>query len=230
MRDRIGESMTGDRPGRTLPMILRGLGVGAILAALLLALGVAAGRWPFGFDRGIIVALRTWGGPGWLRRAAIDLTALGGGTVLTLVVVAAAGLLLVRRLWLTAGAVVLAAAGGNLVVDLVKGHVARARPTLVPHLVEVSNYSFPSAHAANAAIVWLTLAALGSQVTPSPPARAYLLTAAALLVAAIGASRVYLGVHWPSDVLAGWSFGTLWALGWWWLLARARSALGGERQ
>ena len=211
-------------------MPLRILGIGATLIVLLLAIGFAAGRWPFAFDQRIIVGLRAWGGPAWLGHVAVDLTALGGGTVLSLVVVAVAGFLFVRRLWLTGGAVLLAAVTGNLVVDLVKGSIARARPSLVPHLVETSSYSFPSAHAANSAIVWLTLAALASQVTPSRAARTYLLIGAALLVGAIGASRVYLGVHWPSDVLAGWSFGTLWALLWWWILERARASLGGERQ
>jgi membrane-associated phospholipid phosphatase len=216
-------------PARRLPPVLGALGVAAVGVILLLGLGFAAGRWPFGFDAALVTGLRAWGGPGWLRHAARDLTALGGGPVLTLAVVLAAGLLLVRRLPLTAGAVVLAAVSGNLVVDAIKGHVARARPALVPHLVEVSNYSFPSGHAANSAIVWLTLATLGSQVTPAPAARTYLLGAAALLVGLIGASRVYLGVHWPSDVLAGWSLGVLWALLWWWLLARARTLVGGER-
>jgi len=214
---------------RTLPPPLGALGIGAVLVALALLAGFALGRWPFGFDPGLIRALRAWNGPAWVREGAVNLTALGSGTVLTLAVAAAAGLLLVRRLWLTAGGIVLAAASGNAVVGLVKGQVARARPDVVPHLVEVSNWSFPSGHAANSAIVWLTLAALASQVTPARAVRTYLVVAAVLLVAAIGASRVYLGVHWPSDVLAGWSFGTLWAIGWWWLLERARALLGGER-
>lgn len=218
------------RSARRLPAAFGALGVGALAATLLLVLGFAIGRWPFGFDRGIILGVRAWGGPTWLGHAARDITALGGGTVLTLAVLLVAGFLFVRRLPLTGAAVLLAAITGNLVVGMVKGQIARARPAVVPHLVETSSYSFPSGHAANAAIVWLTLAALASQVTPSRAARTYLFVVAALLVGAIGASRVYLGVHWPSDVLAGWSFGTFWALGWWWLLARARSALGGERQ
>lgn len=219
----------GDLPSRRLDPVFKVVGGAAAIVLLLLAAGLALGRWPFGFDEALVRGAREWDGPARLRRAAVDVTALGGGTVLTLAVVAATGLLLVRRLWLTAGAIVLAALSGNLMVDLIKGHVARARPTLVPQLVEVSNYSFPSGHAANSAIVWLTLAALGGQVVPERAARAYLAGGAVLLVAAIGASRVYLGVHWPSDVLAGWSFGALWALGWWWLLERARRRIGGER-
>ena len=89
--------------------------------------------------------------------------------------------------------------------------------------------SFPSGHSANSAIVYLTLAGLASQVTVSNAARRYILVMAIFMVGAIGCSRVYLGVHWPSDVLAGWSFGTLWALGWWLATARARVAIGGER-
>ena len=89
--------------------------------------------------------------------------------------------------------------------------------------------SFPSGHAASSAVVYLTIAGLASQVTPNRVARRYMLVAAIVLVGAIGCSRVYLGVHWPSDVLAGWSFGTLWALGWWLATAQARASLGGER-
>ncbi|MEG8033038.1 phosphatase PAP2 family protein [Sphingomonas aurantiaca] len=157
------------------------------------------------------------------------MTALGGGIVLTIVVVLVAGLLIVQRLWLTAVAIVASSIGGNIVVELVKLHVARPRPDIVEHLVAVTHMSFPSGHSANSAIVYLTLAGLASQVTEHRATRAYLLVVAILLVGAIGCSRVYLGVHWPSDVLAGWSFGTLWALAWWLATARARRAIGGER-
>lgn len=149
--------------------------------------------------------------------------------VLTIVVVAVAGFLLVQRLWLTAAAVVAASLIGGWAVDLVKGLVLRARPELVPHLVDASGYSFPSGHATSSAVVYLTLAALAGQVTRDRAARRYLLVVAVLLAGAIGCSRVYLGVHWPSDVIAGWSFGTLWAIGWWTATAGARAAIGGER-
>jgi membrane-associated phospholipid phosphatase len=102
---------------------------------------------------------------------------------------------------------------------------ARTRPDIVDHIVTVGGASFPSGHSANSAIVYLTLASLLTQVVRGHDTRRFVLVAAALLVTAIGSSRVYLGVHWPSDVLAGWSFGTLWALGWWLAGARARAAL-----
>ncbi|ANC88380.1 MAG: phosphatase PAP2 family protein [Sphingomonas aquatilis] len=221
MSDRAG--------GRRLPPLLVGLALIAAGLAVLLIGAVATSRYPFAFDRAIIVGLRHWSGPSWLPKVAADITDLGGGVVLTLIVTLVVGFLLVQRLWLTALATVLATLTGGWVIELVKGMVLRARPELVPHLVSANGYSFPSGHATASAVCYLTLAALAGQVTPDRAARLYLLVAAVLLVGAIGCSRVYLGVHWPSDVLAGWSFGTLWALGWWTATARARVAIGGER-
>ena len=215
--------------GRHLPRVLFGAAIVAAGIALVLIAGIALGRWPIVVDRAIVVGLRSLGRPAWLDHAAGDVTALGGGTVLTIVVVVVAGLLAVQRLWLTAATIVLASASGGIAVDLIKMNVLRARPDLVPHLVPVSGFSFPSGHAASSAVVYLTIAAIAGQVTPDRAVRRYVLIGAILLVGVIGSSRVYLGVHWPSDVLAGWSFGTLWALGWWIAIARARRAIGGER-
>ena len=222
---------SADAPSRRrhVPAILAGASVAAVGIVLILIVGLAADHWPFAFDRSIILGLRAWGGPSWLPKVATDVTALGGGIVLTIVVVLVAGLLIVQRLWLTAVAIVASSISGNVVVELVKLHVARPRPDIVEHLVAVTHMSFPSGHSANSAIVYLTLAGLASQVTEHRATRAYLLVVAILLVGAIGFSRVYLGVHWPSDVLAGWSFGTLWALGWWLATAKVRESIGGER-
>jgi len=224
-----GVATPGEAHRRRLPVVLAGASVGAVAIALVLLIGLAVGHWPFDFDRAIILNLRAWGGPSWLPKVAADVTALGGGVVLTIIVVLAAGLLAVQRLWLSAAATLAASISGGMVVALVKTEVARPRPDIVDHLVQVSNMSFPSGHSANSAIVYLTLAGLASQVTVSNAARRYILVMAILMVGAIGCSRVYLGVHWPSDVIAGWSFGTLWALGWWTATARARVAIGGER-
>lgn len=197
--------------------------------ALLLGIGLLVGRWTFAFDRWLLLSLRVPGdlgtpvGPAWLRKLMIDVTALGGGAVLTLVVLAVVGLLLVRRLWLSALLTAAAAWSGGFAVSMLKEHVSRARPRIVPHLVEVRELSFPSGHAASSAVVYLTLAGLATQVVRERAARTYLVTVAVLLVGLIGFSRVYLGVHFPSDVLAGWSFGTLWALAWWRLGAGLRA-------
>ena len=146
--------------------------------------------------------------------------------MLTIVVVLTLGLLATRRLWLTAGLVLAATSLGSLLSAQAKLWFDRPRPALVDHLVEVRGLSFPSGHATNSAIIYLTLALLVSQVVPGRATRAYVLAVAVLLTGVVGISRVYLGVHWPSDVLAGWSIGTCWALAWWflgaWLRHRAR--------
>ncbi|MBX3593568.1 MAG: phosphatase PAP2 family protein [Sphingomonas sp.] len=215
------------------------------MAALAGAVGLLAliGRTVAGghlvaFDSALMLAMREGGnpeipdGPVWLKQAMIDITALGGGTVLTLVVVLAVGLLLAGRHFLTAALVIAGTVTGSIAVGLAKRIFGRERPALIDHLVEVGSASFPSGHSANSAIVYLTVALLGIQVVPDRPARIFLLAATIGLVTAIGVSRVYVGVHWPSDVLAGWSFGTLWALAWWagagWLRLRlaARRRVG----
>ena len=214
------------------------LWAGGAVAAAMLVLAIVG--WTidrghrFLFDRALLLALRRAGdlatpiGPHWLESTMIDVTALGGGTVLTIAVVLALGALAAARLWVTAGLVLAATVSGSLAVDFAKQIIARARPEVVPHLVEVSSLSFPSGHSANSAIVYLTLATLLTQAIRGPALRRYVVGAAIVLVFAIGVSRIYLGVHWPSDVLAGWSFGALWALGWWAIGARIRLARAGE--
>jgi membrane-associated phospholipid phosphatase len=200
--------------------------LGALAAIALAALVVVLAGWTiarghvFAFDRAILLAMREGGnaapiGPPRLARAMVDITALGSGTVLMLAVVLTLGFLALHRLWLTASLVLAATLSGSIAVGLAKYVVARPRPAVIDHLVHVSSASFPSGHSANSAIVYLTLATLLVQVVRGRAQRNFILIAAALLVIAIGCSRVYLGVHWPSDVIAGWSFGALWALGWW---------------
>ena len=130
-----------------------------------------------------------------------------------------------QRSWLRATAVVAAIATGTLLVDVAKTLTGRPRPDVVPHWIQVTHMSFPSGHSANSAVVYLTIAALAGEVAATRAVRRYVFAIAILLVGAIGCSRVYLGVHWPSDVLAGWSFGTLWALGWWIATERLRRRL-----
>ena len=216
--------------------MLGAAGLVAVAIAVLLIGGVAVDHWPFGFDRAIMLGLRTPGhlevpvGPRGLKAVMIDVTALGSVPILTLAVLVVVGLLLALRRRVTALLIAVATASAGLMVELLKREVGRARPTIVPHLVDASGLSFPSGHSAGSAAVYLTLAALATQVVEGEAVRRYLLAVAVLLVGAIGASRVYLGVHWPSDVLAGWSFGTLWALGWWKLGARFRESVGTEGQ
>jgi len=154
-------------------------------------------------------------GPPWLRAAALDVTALGGVTVLMLVVVCVAGFVLLQRQYRLLCLTLLTSSGGGLLSFLLKQLIHRDRPTVVPHLREVSTPSFPSGHALLSAVVYLTLGILLAQIVPGRLAKLYCLTWAMILTVLVGSSRVYLGVHYPTDVLAGWMAGLVWALACW---------------
>ncbi len=193
-----------------------------VLALLLVGVGNLASEVVEGdtlaFDRWIVSAMRdpanpgTPVGPAWLTKAMVDLTALGGGAFLTLLTLATAGYLIAARKRGTAAFVVIAIASGGLVVNLLKWIFVRARPDLVPHLVSVDSASFPSAHAMNSAVTYLTLGVLLSRTQKDRRLKAYLIGTALFLTLIVGFSRVYLGVHWPTDVLAGWAVGAAWAI------------------
>lgn len=214
---------------RAVPWLLAGLVFAAALILLMFKLGGEMLEGEGGtLDQSLLLALRVPGHPGtpigplWLRRAMLGITGIGGGVQLTLLVAFAAGLLLVRRAARTALLLVLATASGGWLVALLKDRFARPRPALVDHLVQVQSASFPSGHAANSAVVFLTLAALLMRVETVRAERIYTFGVAILLTVMVGISRVYLGVHWPSDVAAGWLLGAGWAL-LWWVLAAALS-------
>jgi undecaprenyl-diphosphatase len=141
-----------------------------------------------------------------------DFTAMGGFGVLTLLTAAAIGYLLLQRKRHAAILVLAAVAGGQLVSLALKVGFDRARPELVPHGTLVHTASFPSGHALMAAVTYLTLGALLAQVHASAAMKLYLLGLAVLLTVVVGVTRVYLGVHWPTDVAAGWVVGAGWAL------------------
>jgi undecaprenyl-diphosphatase len=151
-------------------------------------------------------------GPLWLRDAAIDITALGGGLVLTLVSLAVAGFILLHRRYGALVLLILASSGGALLNALLKSLFARDRPTIVPQLVTAMHKSFPSGHAMSSATIYLALAVLLAGLTVRRRDRAYILGVALTMTFLSGLSRVYLGVHYPSDVLAGWAAGLVWAL------------------
>jgi len=169
-------------------------------------------------DRAILLALRVPGhlgtprGPGWLRESVTDMSSLGSPTVLTLVVLLACGYLVSRRRPYLAGLALAVIGSGTLAASLFKTWFDRARPDVVPHLVPAYSLSFPSGHAADSAMVYLTLAMLITPTEKRRSTRIFLLCSAISLTIMIGLTRLYLGVHWPSDVLAGWIFGSGWAL------------------
>jgi undecaprenyl-diphosphatase len=218
--------------------------LGILLAALLvlgLALGFAqlAGRVLEGdtqqFDERILASLRDPAdpqrpiGPRWLHGAALDITALGSATVLGLIVFGVCGFLALQGMRRYALFVLVASVGGWFLNAALKGIFGRPRPDVVPHLREVMTLSFPSGHALTSAAVFLTLGVLLMRVAKRPIARFYCLGAAMLATILVGASRVYLGVHYPTDVLAGWLVGLSWAL-LCWIVERSLERRAGLRE
>jgi undecaprenyl-diphosphatase len=184
------------------------------------------------FDERILLALRTPGnladpiGPRWVEEMMRDFTALGSTGVLILVVLAVGGFLVMTRKGFAALTVLIAVSSGVLLSQTMKWAYARPRPELVPHGAEVYTASFPSGHSMMSAIVYLTLGALLARTQSGRGAKVYILAVAVILTVLVGVSRVYLGVHWPTDVLAGWALGGVWALACWlamlWLQARGQ--------
>lgn len=162
-------------------------------------------------------------GPGWFEETARDVTGLGGIGILTLITLIAAGFLALQRKRHTAIYLILATGSGMLMSTLLKLVFARPRPDLVPHATIVYTNSFPSGHSMMSAVTFLTIGALLAGAQQGLRLKAYLLGIAALLTALVGVSRVYLGVHWPTDVLAGWTAGAAWALLCWVVAEQLRS-------
>lgn len=177
------------------------------------------------FDRWAVKALRHADdlsrpiGPRWMSEVGRDITGLGGVSVLSLLIAAAAGFLAIQRAHRTLIILLVSSIGGIVASSLLKNLFARPRPDLVPHLAEVYTSSFPSGHSMMSAVVYLTLGALIAPVLKHFWMRVYVLSLAILTTLLIGLSRVYMGVHYPSDVLAGWAAGLVWALCCW-LIAR----------
>lgn len=151
-------------------------------------------------------------GPPWLAEFARDITALGGGSVLTVLTLLILGFLLISRRPRTALLVLLATLGGWGLNAGLKEMFGRERPSVVPHLMIEHSASFPSGHSMISSIFYLTMGSILAQTMARRREKIYLIHAALLLAFAIGCSRVYLGVHYPTDVLAGWAGGTAWAL------------------
>lgn len=192
-----------------------------LLVVLTLAFITLAGEVeakPFSIDERILLALREPGNPSEpigghaLTTMMRDVTALGSGTVMGLFSVAFVGYLLLTHRPGAALLVVAAVLGGWLLNDTLKQVFDRPRPTIVPHLMSASNLGFPSGHSTIAAVFYPTIAGLTGRLVEKRRLRFYLMTLAILGSLLIGFSRVYLGVHYPSDVLGGLAVGFAWAL------------------
>ena len=207
-----------------------------ILLAVLLLLAVCT--WSFieiadevlegsthAFDRWVVRSMRQADnpeaplGPRWLHEMGRDATALGGIAALLTFTALAAGYLWIDRKVRMAALLVASSLGGVLISSALKHLFGRPRPDIVPHLSIVYTSSFPSGHSMLSAVVYLTLGSLLASVIPRRALKIYVLGVAIFLTVIVGVSRVYLGVHYPTDVLAGWIAGLAWAL-LCWVIAR----------
>ena len=221
---------------RELMLLMLGVGVCLLLWGFLaLASEVMEGDTTT-LDTRILVALRKSDdpsrpiGPSWVENSLLDLTAIGGPTVLGLVVVAVVGFLVLQTRYHTAIVVLATAASGELVNSVLKNVFLRPRPDVVPHLRNVTTSSFPSGHAMESAIIYLTLGAVLMRLSERRITKVYSMGIAIALTLLVGISRVYLGVHYPTDVIAGWMFGFFWASLCWIVAKRFERETGVEQE
>lgn len=177
------------------------------------------------FDRAVMLALRVEGhpadpiGPVWLVEAARDVTALGSYTFIAIVLFAVTVYLVLLRNRPAALLIAAAVLGGMALSTLIKLAVDRPRPE-IPHIVRVVTASFPSGHALLSAIVFLTLGALLTRLHEGRRIKIYFMSLAIVLTTMVGLSRIFLGVHHPTDVFAGWAIGAAWAILCWTITLR----------
>lgn len=227
---KVRADMTAEpaKPKSWLAFAQREVGLTSILFLFTLAaLGFVGAQYLMGgdFDRGLLLALRTPGDPAdpWgsvhFEEAVRDITALGSFAVLTLVTIFAVGFLAVSKKYAEAGMMAFAAIGGQALSETLKAFFDRPRPDFVAHVVETTSASLPSGHAMMSAAIYLSIGAMLAQVQPKRRLKTYIHVTALLLTLLVGMSRVYLGVHYPTDVLAGWCLGAAWAILCWSILA-----------
>ena len=200
-----------------LKLLLIGLGLCALLFLFIRLAGEVMEGDTQAFDVAILRGLRDAAdparpiGPAWVEGVLFDITALGSPVVLGLVVLIITGYLLLEGRVQTALMVLTASISGELLDSLLKLWIARPRPSAVPHLRTVVSASFPSGHAMESAIIYLTLGALLMRVVQGRITKIYCMGMAIFLTFIVGVSRVFLGVHYPTDVVGGWMLGFLWA-------------------
>jgi undecaprenyl-diphosphatase len=177
------------------------------------------------FDHELLVSLRTPGDPAdpWgsaqFEEAVRDITALGSFAVLTLVTLITVGFLVALKRHAEAAMMGFAAIGGQMLSEMMKAYFDRPRPDFVAHIVETTSASFPSGHAMMSAAIYLSIGAMLARVQAKRRLKTYIHATALLLTLMVGTSRVYLGVHYPTDVLGGWCLGAAWAIVCWSVLA-----------
>jgi undecaprenyl-diphosphatase len=186
-----------------------------IILFCLISFAVVSGRSAH-IDNSILLLLRNTGnasipvGPGWFLDFMQDISSLGSVTAVILITVLISGLLIIKKEYITLNSLLTTIIGGGLIELLMKEIFSRPRPQIIPHLVTVYSFSFPSGHSAISTIVYLALAFLIFKFEIKRSIKLYFLISAVFLILLIGFSRVYLGVHYPTDVLGGWTLGLTW--------------------
>jgi undecaprenyl-diphosphatase len=173
------------------------------------------------FDQSVLESLRVAGdpnnpiGPKWFEIAAADLTALGSVAVLVVIVLVVSGFLMLRRRPLAVVLLITAGLGGLAMSQTLKLVFGRERPPVEFRAVEAVNASFPSGHAMLSAVIYLSLGAIMAKAMRRRREKFYVMAVALLLTLVVGLSRIYLGVHWATDVFGGWCVGGAWAVTCW---------------
>ncbi|HTF98576.1 MAG TPA: phosphatase PAP2 family protein [Cellvibrio sp.] len=208
-----------------LPVLLAIFTLFASMLIFVLLTQLALQESPHEFDRYLLLFMRNPNdlsdplGPMWLEEIGRDITALGGNSILILLTIAVLGYLILDKKPRLAAVVLIATLGALCVSSILKKTIDRERPDLVPHHTVVYTASFPSGHSMLSASTYLTLGALLVTTQRRKRIKIFILSFCTTITLLVGISRVYLGVHWPTDVLAGWTAGAGWALACW-LLAR----------
>ena len=171
----------------------------------------------FWFDHHILRSLRETTdskvpiGPSFLLASMRDISALGGSTVIIFIAIVGTGYLAITKKIRMLAFFLVSIFGATVAMTALKSFFARPRPDIVPFLTTVTAASFPSGHSMLSAVVYLTIGAILAKATKNSALKIYYMVIAAVLSGLIGISRVYLGVHYPTDVIAGWCAGIVWA-------------------
>jgi undecaprenyl-diphosphatase len=213
------------RPPETITLPARGWRIDrrkAIVVSALFWAGFALMVWLVttgrtgGFDKPGLLFWRTGvglvpKGPKFLLESVRDLTSLGGVLLRNLIAIGAVTALLFLRLRREAILLTLTVMGAWIVEGAIKGLVGRPRPEIVPHLTEAGGASFPSGHAFNSAVVYIAIALAFATLSARESVRLTIIGIAIVMSLVVAWTRVWLGVHFPSDVTAGWLGGAGWA-------------------
>jgi undecaprenyl-diphosphatase len=162
-------------------------------------------------DNAILLAVAKKRTP-WLTTTALDVTALGSITLVVLFSAFTLMVLLVLRDRLGAIQLVAASAGAGILTLVTKNIIERIRPEEAQRLVVVSGFSYPSGHSLSTSALYLTIAIIAGRYVHHSGAKAAVFLAVSAVLIMVGASRVYLGVHYATDVVSGISLGAAWAL------------------